>query len=78
MGSANLTEKEIAMRYPPSIIEWEMKHGIGRYEKDGMLYVAAMRPFDEVCESILKEKEQRETLARIRKRGEANESQDHN
>lgn len=70
MGSANLTEQEITMRYPSSIVEWEMKHGIGRYEKDGMLYVSAMRPFDEVCESILKEKEQRETRERIRRKTE--------
>lgn len=71
MGSANLTEQEIVMRYPISILEWEMKHGIGRYEKDGMLYVAAMRPFDEVCESILKEKEQTIEREKRQKRGDS-------
>lgn len=57
MGSANLTEEQIMQRYPSSILEWEMKHGIGRYERNGMLYVCAMRPFAQVCESINRERE---------------------
>lgn len=58
MGSANLTEEEIQMRYPPRILEWEMKHGFARYERNGMLYVCAVRPIDEINESIRKEKEE--------------------
>lgn len=58
MGSANLTEEQIAQRYPSSIVAWEMKHGIARYEHNGMLYVCATRPFDEVVESISKEREE--------------------
>ena len=68
MGSANLTEKEITMRYPNSILEWEMKHGIGRYEQNGVLYVCAMRPFEEVCESIRKEQEQIKAREREKER----------
>ena len=60
MGSANLTEEQIAARYPSSIIEWEMKHGFARYESNGTLYVCATRPIDEINESIRRESEQRE------------------
>lgn len=70
MGSANLTEEEIAMRYPPSILDWEMKHGIVRYERNGVMYVSCARPFDEVCASIEKENAQRDARERMRKRGE--------
>ena len=71
MGSANLTDQEIAMRYPPSIIAWEMKHGIVRYERNGMLYIAGTRPYEEICESIQKERVQIDELAKKRKRGES-------
>ena len=71
MGSANLTEQERIMRYPPSIIAWEMKHGIARYEKNGMLYIAGTRPHEEICESLRKEHIQLEEETRRRQRGEA-------
>lgn len=70
MGSANLTENEIIMRYPKSIIEWEMKHGIVRYEKNGMLYVGASLPNDVVFESIRREREQIIARENMQKRGE--------
>lgn len=69
MGSANLTNEEIAMRYPPSILDWELKHGIVRYERNGVLYVSCARPFNEVCASIEKENEQRNAQERMRKQG---------
>ena len=69
MESTQLSEQELAMRYPPSIVEWEMKHGIMRYEKNGVTYVCCAKPFEEVCESIRKENEQRETRRRLRERG---------
>lgn len=28
-----------AMRYPSSIIKWELEHHIVRYEKNGMIYI---------------------------------------
>ena len=56
MGSANLTEKEIIMRYPQSIIDWELKHGIVRYEKNGMLYVRGQLPEDVIFDSIQRER----------------------
>ena len=71
MGSANLTERERIMRYPPSIIAWEMKHGIVRYEKNGMLYIAGGRPHEEICESILKERVQLQEQEKRKQRGEA-------
>lgn len=70
MGSANLTSEEIAMRYPPSILEWELKHGIVRYERNGVLYVSCARPFADVCASIEKESAQRDAQERMRKRGD--------
>ena len=66
MENNELSDVELAMRYPPSIIDWEMKHGIVRYEKNGMTYVCCARPFKEVCESI--NKEEAEIKARIAKR----------
>ena len=71
MGSANLTTEQITMRYPNSIIAWEMKHGIVRYEQDGMLYISCARPFEEVCESIDKELVQLEEMSKRKRRGEA-------
>ena len=71
MGIANLTEQEITMRYPPSIIAWEMKHGIVRYERNGMVYIAAARPIEEISESIHKERVQRDELEKKRRRGES-------
>lgn len=59
MGSANLTEQELLMRYPPSVLEWERKHGFARYERNGVLYVCAVRPIEEINESIRKENEER-------------------
>lgn len=56
MGSANLTEKEIIMRYPQSIIDWELKHGIVRYEKNGMLYVRGQLPEEVIFDSIQRER----------------------
>ena len=56
MGSANLTEDEITMRYPQSIIDWELKHGIVRYEKNGMLYVRGHLPEEMIYESIKRER----------------------
>ena len=69
MGSANLTDEEITMRYPASILDWEMKHGIARYERNGMLYVCATRPIDEINESIRRESEQREERHRKQEGG---------
>ena len=66
MGSPNLTNDEITMRYPQRIIDWEMKHGIARYERNGMLYVCCVKPFEDVCESIRKENEQKEATKRNR------------
>lgn len=68
MGSINLTEEEIQMRYPKSIIDWEMKHGIARYERNGMVYICCVKPFEDVCESIRKEKEQTEARERMKAR----------
>ena len=70
MGSANLTSEEIAMRYPASIINWELKHGIVRYERNGVMYVTCARPFEAVCASIEKESAQRDAQERMRKRGD--------
>ena len=56
MGSGNLTEDEITMRYPQSIIDWELKHGIVRYEKNGMLYVRGHLPEEMIYESIRRER----------------------
>ena len=55
MGSANLTDQEIAMRYPPSIIAWEMKHGIARYERNGVTYICCANPLADVHGSIDRE-----------------------
>ena len=71
MGLENLTDEELTMRYPPSIMDWEKKHGIVRYERNGVLYVACARPFDDVCESIRKEREQTEARERMKARREA-------
>lgn len=71
MGRADLTDEQIMMRYPPSILEWEMKHGLARYERDGMLYVCATRPLEEIEESIRKEREQIDARRRMKKRGGA-------
>lgn len=68
MGSANLTENEITMRYPQSIIDWELKHGIVRYEKNGMLYVRGQLPDEMIFESIRREREQNEKRERAEKR----------
>ena len=69
MGSANLTDEELQMRYPSSVLEWEMKHGIARYERNGMLYVCATRSIDEINESIRRESEQRELRHRKQEGG---------
>jgi hypothetical protein len=69
MAVRQLTEEELKMRYPPSIIEWEMKHGIMRYEKGGTTYVCCAKPFEQVCESIDKENEQIRTKLRLRELG---------
>lgn len=66
MGSANLTEKEIIMRYPQSIIDWELKHGIVRYEKNGMLYVRGQLPEDMIFDSIKRERMANEKKAETR------------
>lgn len=66
MGSANQTEKEIIMRYPQSIIDWELKHGIVRYEKNGMLYVRGQLPEDMIFESIKRERMANEKKAETR------------
>ena len=71
MGSANLTPEQIVMWYPPHIIAWEMKHGIARYEKNGMLYITGVRPHEEICESLRKERIQLEEETRRKQRGEA-------
>lgn len=68
MGSANLTEDEITMRYPKSIIDWELKHGIVRYEKNGMLYVRGQFPEEMIFESIRREREHNEKIERAEKR----------
>lgn len=59
MADMNLTDEQLMMRYPPNIVDWEMKHGIVRYEKNGMTYVALAKPIDEVFESIELEKAER-------------------
>ena len=59
MSIANLTEQEVQMRYPPNVIEWERKHGFARIERNGVLYVCAVRPIEEINESIRKENEER-------------------
>jgi hypothetical protein len=69
METANLTDEQIAMRYPSSIIEWEMKHGFARYERNGMLYVCAVRPIEEINESIRKENEERARRAQNARKG---------
>ena len=69
MEARELTREELERKYPPSIIEWEMKHGIIRYEKNGTTYVCCGRPYEEVLESIRKESEQRETRRRLKERG---------
>jgi hypothetical protein len=56
MGSANLTDNDKIMRYPQSIIDWELKHGIVRYEKNGMLYVRGHLPEEMIFESIRQER----------------------
>ena len=77
MGSANLTDEEVAMRYPPSILEWEMKHGLARYERNGMLYICATRPLEEINASIRREKEEKEARRRMQKEVQGNEFKDH-
>lgn len=64
MALENLTEEELTMRYPPNIMDWEKKHGFVRYERNGMIYVACARPFDEVCASIDRERRQYEAMNR--------------
>lgn len=59
MENQGLTDKEMFMKYPPSIVEWEMKHGITRYERNGMTYIACAKPFSEVCASINREERER-------------------
>ena len=56
MGSATLSDNDKIMRYPASIIEWELKHGIVRYEKNGMLYVRGHLPEEMIYESIRRER----------------------
>lgn len=70
MGSANLTENEVIMRYPQSIIEWELKHGIVRYEKNGMLYVRGHLPEEVIRDSIRREREQIMAKESLQKRGD--------
>lgn len=77
MGSADLTDEQIAMRYPSSILEWEMKHGLARYEHNGMLYVCATRPIDEINASIQREKEAKEARRRMQKEVHSDELEDH-
>lgn len=68
----NHSEEDIrVMRYPSSIIDWELKHGIVRYERNGVMYVSCARPFNDVCASIDQENAQRAAQERIRKRGDA-------
>ena len=69
MEARQLTEEELLRKYPPSIVEWEMKHGIIRYEKGGTTYVCCGKPFEQVCESINKEEEQRRVRRRLRELG---------
>lgn len=67
----NHSEEDVrVMRYPSSIIDWELKHGIVRYERNGVMYVSCAKPFNDVCASIDKESEQRAAQERIRKRGD--------
>lgn len=56
MGSPNLTDEQKVMRYPPSILAWERKHGIARYEKNGVQYICGVRPNDEIFDSIRRER----------------------
>lgn len=58
MEARQLTAQELERLYPPSIVAWERKHGIIRYEKNGMVYVCCARPFEDVCASIDRENEQ--------------------
>lgn len=66
-NDTNMTDEELAMRYPQSIIDWEMKHGIVRTERNGMVYVGCARPFEDVCASI--DRERRQLAARERMNG---------
>ena len=69
MENNQLSPEELNRRYPPSIIEWEMKHGIMRYEKNGVTYVCCAKPFADVCESIDKENESIKTRFRLKELG---------
>ena len=69
MEARELTKEELFRKYPPSIVEWEMKHGIIRYEKNGVTYVCCGKPFDDICESIRKEEESRRARIQLRERG---------
>lgn len=57
-NETKMTDEELTMRYPQSIVDWEMKHGIVRTERNGMVYVSCARPFEQVCASIDKERRQ--------------------
>lgn len=74
MNSTNLTEEQVkTMRYPPSIIEWEIRHGIVRYEQNGMLYVRGQLPEDMIFSSIRREQKEikeREEREKRQKRGD--------
>ena len=74
MNNATLTEEQIkTMRYPPSIIEWELKHGIVRYEQNGMLYVRGQFPESVIFDSIRREQKEikeREEREKRQKRGD--------
>ena len=65
-----MTEEEIARHFPQSIIDWELKHGIVRYEKNGMIYVRGQLPEDVIFDSIRREREQIREREYRQKRGE--------
>ena len=69
MENNQLTPEELNRRYPPSIIEWEMKHGIMRYERNGVTYVCCAKPYQEVFASIDKENEQIKKKLWMKERG---------
>jgi hypothetical protein len=70
MGS-NLDKDDISRHFPQSIIDWELKHGIVGYEKNGMISVRGQYPEDVIFESIRREREQIKEREYRQKRGEA-------
>ena len=69
MENDQLSEQELVMRYPVGIIAWEMKHGIARYERNGVTYICCAKPLADVHGSIDRENAELAKRARLRERG---------